>query len=321
MLPRWVDRFIRPSTRAFFKEWRNSPNPSILEFVHGYLYGRWPYLYIGLGTGEHPFAWLFQPFLARVESLARVSSSYSPLKNGDVTFADTYHGKVVPHEEATKLVSVQQEIRVTDLERVIPFARARDIILKNPDHITLLRCPCRASREKPCEPLDVCLIIGEPFAGFMLEHHPEKARRITQAEALVVLREEHERGHVHHAFFKDAMLNRFYAICNCCSCCCGALQAHRHGTPMLASSGYISRVAEQLCIGCGTCIEFCQFGALVIVNGKNHVDSSRCMGCGVCSGKCPHEALALSLEPSRGIPLDIHALMESSLSAKQPVSG
>jgi hypothetical protein len=26
-------------------------------------------------------------------------------------------------------------------------------------------------------------------------------------------------------YYKDAMLGRFYAICNCCACCCGAMQA------------------------------------------------------------------------------------------------
>jgi hypothetical protein len=39
------------------------------------------------------------------------------------------------------------------------------------------------------------------------------------AEALDLLRAEHERGHLHSAWFKDVMLNRFYAICNCCKCC------------------------------------------------------------------------------------------------------
>ena len=36
------------------------------------------------------------------------------------------------------------------------------------------------------------------------------------------------------------MLGRFYAICNCCKCCCGAMQAHLNGVPMLASSGYVA---------------------------------------------------------------------------------
>ncbi len=48
-------------------------------------------------------------------------------------------------------------------------------------------------------------------------------------------------------YYKDAMLNRFYAICNCCSCCCGAMNAWNNGTPMLASSGYVAVVDEELC--------------------------------------------------------------------------
>ncbi len=48
-------------------------------------------------------------------------------------------------------------------------------------------------------------------------------------------------------YYKDAMLGRFYAICNCCSCCCGAMEAQRNGTPMIASSGYVAVVDEDLC--------------------------------------------------------------------------
>jgi ferredoxin len=120
--------------------------------------------------------------------------------------------------------------------------------------------------------LDVCLVIGEPFAGFVIEHHPERARWITQGEAVEILEAEHERGHVHHAFFKDAMLERFYAICNCCSCCCGAMQAHRNGTPMLASSGYVAQVDNTLCIGCGDCEEYCQFHSISVQDGFSFVD-------------------------------------------------
>ena len=54
-------------------------------------------------------------------------------------------------------------------------------------------------------------------------------------------------------FSKQAMLGRFYAICNCCACCCGAISAHRHGTPMLISSGYVASVDESACVACGTC--------------------------------------------------------------------
>ena len=121
---------------------------------------------------------------------------------------------------------------------------------------------------------------------------------------------EDERGHVHHAFFKDAMLDRFYAICNCCSCCCGAINAHRNGTPMLASSGYVSEVDHELCIGCGMCAGFCQFTAIQVVDGLARVDFEKCMGCGVCAGKCEQGAVQLRREPAKGEPLDICVLQK-----------
>ena len=295
----------RPSTVAFTREARRKPGFSLFDWVHGYVYARWPYLYIGIGTGEHPLArvlsptarWLVQRFSPRqADGLDRV------------TFADTYHGKVVPLDAATQLVTVDEEIELRNLENVIPYALARDIVFQNPDHIVVLDCPCRASRSNPCLPLDVCLIIGEPFAGFIAEHHPKRSRWITSAEAVEILRAEDERGHVHHAFFKDAMLGRFYAICNCCACCCGAMQAHQNGTPMLASSGYISRVDADLCVGCGICADACQFGALSVQDGTAIVDVAACMGCGVCVTRCTEGAVALTRDPSRGEPLEIREL-------------
>ncbi len=300
----------QPSTRAFVREARRTPGYSLLDWLHGYVYARWPYLYIGIGTGEHPLARIFGPLVRWLARLFSPPGSGSDLDR--VTFADTYHGKVVPLEAATQLVTVEKEINLTNLEHVIPYACARDIVLQHPDHIVVLECPCRASRSNPCQPLDVCLIVGEPFAGFIAEHHPHRARWITPKEAVNILRAEDERGHVHHAFFKDAMLGRFYAICNCCACCCGAMQAWRNGIPMLASSGYVSRVAADRCVGCGNCTDFCQFGALSIGDGVVAVDTSACMGCGICVSKCAQDALSLVRDPTRGEPLEMRELIASA---------
>jgi ferredoxin len=165
--------------------------------------------------------------------------------------------------------------------------------------------------ENPCTPIDVCLIVGDPFASFIREHQPGRSRWISRNEAVQILKPEDERGHVHHAFFKDAMLERFYAICNCCECCCGAMHAHHNGIPMLASSGYISQVDEALCIGCADCVDYCQFGALEVIDGWNQVDYEKCMGCGVCVDKCPQGALALVRDESKGVPLEICTLMDA----------
>ena len=110
--------------------------------------------------------------------------------------------------------------------------------------------------------------------------------------------------------YKDAMLGRFYAICNCCSCCCGAMRAWRNGTPMLACSGYVSQAESTLCTGCGLCVENCQFSALSLDgDGLAMVDAERCMGCGVCVSTCTQGALLLVRDPARGEPLEISELV------------
>jgi ferredoxin len=302
---------IHPSTRAFVNEARRTSGYSLFDWLHGYVYARWPYLYIGIGTGEHFLAHVFGPFVRWIARLL------PPKPSGSPGFADTYHGKVVPLEAATQLVTVQENVDLGDLEQTIPYALARDIVLKNPDHIVVLECPCRAARENPCLPMDVCLIVGEPFASFVIEHHPQRARWIDQGEAVDILRAEQGRGHVSHAFFKDAMLGRFYAICNCCSCCCGAMQAHQHGTPMLASSGYVARLDPALCTGCGLCADRCQFSAISVTNGHAKVDAAACMGCGVCVSTCPQHAWSLHQDPRRGEPLEIKRLITEAREANR----
>ncbi|MEK6651159.1 MAG: 4Fe-4S binding protein [Bacteroidota bacterium] len=311
MFHRFLSQLIRPSTREFLQEARSTRGYSLRDLIHGYLYLRFTYLYISVGTGEHRLARWLEPlgnlFFPHPKNGEDPSAPRSAARRA---FADTYHGKVVPLETARQLVTIEKPIPRTDLEQVIPYPRARDIILKNPDHIVVFDCPCRAARKNPCLPMDVCLIVGEPFASFSLDHHPGRTRRITQAEAVEILRAEDARGHVHHAFFKDAVLNRFYAICNCCSCCCGALQAHQHGTPMLASSGYVSTIDHSCCIACGECAELCQFDALAVIDGQTAVDHEKCFGCGVCVHHCERGAATLVRDPAKGVPLEVCALIE-----------
>ena len=308
--------FITPSTRAFFDEARKVPDYSFFDLLHGYVYGRWTYLYIDIGVGEHPLAKWYVSFSKQIQK-------WFPKKKRDESdksqnsMADTYHGKAIPLETAKQLVTINEEIQIPDLEQVIPYKRARSIIMKNPDRIVAIDCPCRSARENPCLPMDVCLVVGDPFASFVREHQPERSRWITRDEAISILQAEDERGHVHHAFFKDAMLNRFYAICNCCECCCGAMHAHHTGTPMLASSGFVAQVDDLLCNGCSNCNTYCQFNALEVMDGVNYVNYEKCMGCGVCVSKCDYEAISLVSDESKGIPLEINALMDEAIRAAQ----
>jgi MinD superfamily P-loop ATPase len=56
-------------------------------------------------------------------------------------------------------------------------------------------------------------------------------------------------------------------------------------------------VDAELCIGCGDCVERCQFGALAVPDDVCEVDYGRCVGCGVCTTVCPADALHLERRP------------------------
>ncbi|GAP21319.1 4Fe-4S binding protein [Leptolinea tardivitalis] len=300
---------IRPSTRAFYREARKNSSFSLFNFIHGYVYARWVYFYLAMGTGRHPLAVKLKPLVSWIGNQI-IKSPHKDESSPTIKIEDTYHGKVVPLEAARELVSVKEDIQLGDLEKVIPYALARDIVFKNPDHIVALDCPCRVAKEDSCTPIDVCLIIGEPFASLVLEHHPDRSRAITSEEAQAIIKAEDDRGHVHHAFFKDAMLGRFYAICNCCSCCCGAIEAQRNGTPMLASSGYVAVIDDDKCQMCGICQKKCQFSA-ISHKEKYTVNTAVCMGCGVCVNQCKSNAIHLVRDASRGEPLEIRELIRN----------
>jgi ferredoxin len=229
---------------------------------------------------------------------------------------ETYHSKVVRLDDARKLITINRDIEIRNLDQLLPYRYAKDLILKNPHNIVVYECPCRGQKKAPCRPTDVCLVIGDPFVDLLRMFQPFRSRRITPEEAVRILQEEDERGHVHTAWFKRAMLDRFYAICNCCSCCClGMKFMARYQVKMLLPSGYRSIVGEG-CSGCGVCARYCQFDAMELVpvpgssTGRKRcrVVRERCFGCGICESKCRQGAISLVRDPEKGVPLDIEAL-------------
>lgn len=80
---------------------------------------------------------------------------------------------------------------------------------------------------------------------------------------------------------------------------------------MLASSGYVSQIDEDLCIACADCADYCQFGALELGDMSMQVNYEKCMGCGVCVDKCSQDAIALVRDEAKGMPLEICALMDA----------
>jgi Na+-translocating ferredoxin:NAD+ oxidoreductase RNF subunit RnfB len=53
------------------------------------------------------------------------------------------------------------------------------------------------------------------------------------------------------------------------------------------------------CLGYGSCVGVCPFGAINIKEGVAWIDSKRCRGCGLCVDVCPKEAITLVPESAK----------------------
>jgi hypothetical protein len=98
---------------------------------------------------------------------------------------------------------------------------------------------------------------------------------------------------------------------------CLVVASHFTAHPMAGLSGAIvnvgleclnnsgkARVYEDLkpdfskenCISCGTCVDYCQWGALSYEEGVLSYDESLCAGCGHCLVTCPHKVRSFAPE-------------------------
>ena len=239
--------------------------------------------------------------------VVRLVGQLLPARSDDgdrATLADTYHGKVVPLEGAAQLVTVAEDVTLGGLGQTIPYPLARDIVLKNPDHIVVLECPCSTAPENPCQPLDACLIVSEPLASFMIEHHPQRSRWISRSEAVNNLRAEQARGHVSHApswgCDARAVLCQLQLLSLLLRDDAGPPAGH-------AYAGLLGRCRRRERRAVRRSLPTC----------SAVVDVVACMGCGVCVSQCLQEAISLLRDPAKGEPLVIQELMTYAAQATE----
>ncbi len=210
----------------------------------------------------------------------------------------------------TKLgrVFVQEPVLGNEnMSHILDYERASHIV-EEADYIGLGLCYCRhkmAHAGHPCEigaPLDVCLTFGNVARS--LAEHGGHARLISKEEAMDALERSYAANLVQIG--ENVRENPAF-ICNCCGCCCEALQAARKFAPMqpVATTGYIPAVHAEQCVGCGKCEKACPIFAMKVqtvdcggVQKKQAVlDPEICLGCGVCARNCPTGALHMERRP------------------------
>jgi ferredoxin len=229
-----------------------------------------------------------------------------------------YHSKVLSSTDAQKILTLNEDLSIISdkNKKVIPYKYATRIIFQEPEYIAVMDCPCKKSTKNPCTPVNCCIAVGKGIASFWLEHCKKyNARRISQHEALNIVKEYRKNGHITQAFFKVATGGSTGVICNCCPKCCVSLEATKlakkidKNLSMNAASGYEVIHNNDLCRLCGRCVEICPFNAIEIKGNTRIFMRDDCLGCGLCVEHCTEGALSLRIEGSV-FPLDIDLIKE-----------
>jgi len=246
----------------------------------------------GLGYGLLPFVvGIYEMQINTIDAeLAELFERYYQQAFGQTAAVQPPVHRVIPIRE-----SVQVDMEVHPIESVSD-------IVASAQAWGVMDCICRKQKAligEPCEhPLDVCMIFSQTPGAF---DNTPGVQPLTYEGALDTLRRAAEAGLVHTV--SNTQRDIGY-ICNCCTCSCGILRgmAELGLANVVARSAFVNQVDEDLCIGCGTCVDRCQFSALKLNEGVVYVDTLRCVGCGVCVPSCPEGALHMVRRPEEVSP-------------------
>jgi ferredoxin len=122
-----------------------------------------------------------------------------------------------------------------------------------------------------------------------------KEKRLSPEEAKEWLQNFSDKGYVHAVFWWCDMPQAI-CICNCDAKYCYAARPKLwYGiTNVYRRAEYLAEVDYDECIGCGQCIDRCQFEAISYdQDGRAQIDPKICFGCGQCRSVCEQNAIKL----------------------------
>lgn len=74
------------------------------------------------------------------------------------------------------------------------------------------------------------------------------------------------------------------------------------------------------CLGFGTCVKACKYGAIQVENGVAVVDEDKCTGCMACAAACPRK-LIVPVEPHRNVVIACASLAKGAVTTRGCTTG
>ena len=83
----------------------------------------------------------------------------------------------------------------------------------------------------------------------------------------------------------------------------------------------IIQVDQELCAGCGACVEVCSEGAIHVLENRVMIDDSLCTQCEACIEACVNDAISASPDPEHStVAMNLPVLIPGSIPSQiQPV--
>ena len=69
------------------------------------------------------------------------------------------------------------------------------------------------------------------------------------------------------------------------------------------------------CLGYGSCVKACKYGAMKIVAGVARVDEDLCVGCMACAAACPRD-LIIAVEPGRNVVIACNSMAKGAVTTR-----
>ena len=193
------------------------------------------------------------------------------------------------------------------VNEVVPYKIFKHFIDKA-SHIVMLKdCPCRMVNG--CQEHDKmlgCIHMGTDTLELQLTK--DRGEVATKQEALERVKLAIDDGLIpilgramdEAEGFGVPDTGHFLSMCFCCSCCCinGVIATYASQSLSIFSrmEGITVKTDEDLCAGCGDCLEVCTFKGMEMIGEIAKVNQARCLGCGRCVNTCPNEAISINID-------------------------
>ncbi len=187
--------------------------------------------------------------------------------------------------------------------QVLPIEEIREVVLKA-ETIVRMPCACRWASQKKEHRCCYGISYG-PDAwykhidmSYFGKASDEGLESLEREEAIKQMEEMEAHGAIHTIW---TMVTPFIgAVCNCTAHDCIAMKTLSGiRVETMARAEYAATVRQELCEGCGSCREACQFNAIssTEVQGRDIavIDAQMCFGCGLCRRACSSGAISLAL--------------------------